>query len=453
MGVVLAAQHLQLPQRVAIKFIRADAARDPNAVERFLREARAAAALSSEHVTRVIDVGTLETGLPYMVMEYLEGTDLARLISERGPMPVVEAVDYILQACQALAEAHAIGIVHRDLKPANLFLNKRRGGPPIVKVLDFGISKFANFDMSQGTNLTASGLIMGSPGYMSPEQVRSAKGVDATSDIWSLGVILYEFLASVPPFPGETIGDTLAKIVTENPKPILEHRPDLPSGLAAAIARCLERNAGARFQSVSELAAALLPFAPGEVSAIAIKRILRLSGRTAADTMTASSERPISPEASDPVRWPTGRPWLRSTVNSAATSKRRLVFSVGAVMVTVGLAALIVLWVTARLAPPRAGSLPAPDTSTFLAPVPSVRTSGTVAPTPAASVGDALLENATTAPADSAVPQRPEAGGWPSARTGRPVRKAPPAKPATNPSGVSPPAVASPKPPNETDVY
>ncbi|HEY3594242.1 MAG TPA: serine/threonine-protein kinase, partial [Polyangiaceae bacterium] len=211
MGVVVAARHVQLGQRVAIKFMRGIAAEDANAVGRFLREARSAVSLSSEHVAKVVDVGTLPDGAPFIVMEYLSGVDLGELVRQYGPMSVPDAVNAILQVCEAIAEAHSLGIIHRDLKPANLFVTRRVDGSPLVKVLDFGISKRSDFDAALGrSTLTPSGYLMGSPAYMSPEQVRNPKAVDARTDVWALGVILYEVITGTAPFAGETVGETLA---------------------------------------------------------------------------------------------------------------------------------------------------------------------------------------------------------------------------------------------------
>ncbi len=260
---VLAARHAQLGHRVAIKFMLGAMAANPNAVARFIREARAAAGLSSEHVARVMDVGTLESGAPYMVMEYLAGVDLGEVLRRDGPMNIETAVGMVLQACDAIAEAHATGIVHRDLKPANLFLTARTDGSPLVKVLDFGVSKTSSgLGPGEDQSLTATGSVMGSPGYMSPEQVRSTKDVDCRADIWSLGVILYELLTGIEPFMGQTLGDTFARIVADDPPPIRDHRKDVPPGLAAIIAGCLERKVNLRIQNVGELASKLLPFGP-----------------------------------------------------------------------------------------------------------------------------------------------------------------------------------------------
>jgi serine/threonine-protein kinase len=350
MGVVIAALHMHLGQRVAIKFMRAEAARDANAVGRFVREARAAAALANEHVTRVLDVGTLENGAPYMVMEYLAGVDLGEVVAREGPLSVPLAVDTVLQACEALAEAHARGIVHRDLKPANLFATSRPDGSRLVKVLDFGISKAIDFARpDSGNSLTASGLVMGSPGYMSPEQIRSSKEVDARTDVWSLGVILYELLAGVSPFAGESMGETLAKIVADDPPSLAQIRHDVPPGLTETIARCLARTVEERIQSVAELAPRLLPFADAEAT-LSVKRILRLAGVSdsgpIAPTQYATAQH-ISERASSP----TERAWLRSGAVPGAPSRGRLWLVLGAAAAVLGTAAFAGVYATRAPSP------------------------------------------------------------------------------------------------------
>jgi serine/threonine-protein kinase len=336
---------------VAIKFIRADAAADEGAVGRFLREARAAASLSNEHVTRVLDIGTLDNGAPYIVMEYLAGVDLGEMLLRDGVLSVPQAVGVVVQACEALAEAHARGIVHRDLKPANLFTTKRSDGSPLIKVLDFGISKATDIGQSAGdVSLTASGMIMGSPAYMSPEQVRSSKAVDARSDIWSLGVILYELLTGVSPFAGTTASETLAKIVADDPAPILELRPDLPAALAATIARCLARKIDSRVQTVADLASRLQPFAEGE-AALTSKRILRLGGISDSGTQTISPSL-LPSQAMGPQVSPTDRPWLRSGAAAAIPYQRRIWLGGAAVATLVGTVMVVVVFTTRGSPPP-----------------------------------------------------------------------------------------------------
>ena len=264
MGVVVAAHHIHLDEKVALKFLLPEALGDSNAVARFAREARNAVKIKSEHVARVFDVGTLETGAPYMVMEYLNGVDLAGWLRQRGPLPFEEAIDFVLQAGEAIAEAHALGIVHRDLKPANLFCIRSADGRPTVKVLDFGISKMTGVSASSPhMSLTKTASLMGSPFYMSPEQMEATRDVDARADIWALGVILHELLTGTVPFDGETVPEVAVKVGTRAPPPLRDFRPDAPEGLQAVIFRCLEKDRQRRYPDVSELAVALLPFGSG----------------------------------------------------------------------------------------------------------------------------------------------------------------------------------------------
>jgi serine/threonine-protein kinase len=264
MGGVVAATHRRLGQRVAIKILYPSSARNPEAVARFLREAQAAAALQSEHVVRILDFGRHGDGLPFMVMEHLQGTNLADLLASRGTLPVDEAIHYLMQASEAVAEAHARGIVHRDIKPANLFLTARADGSPLIKVLDFGISKAEWLLGIAGYNpdLTATADTLGTPMYMSPEQVRSTKSVTVRTDIWALGVVLYEFLAGVPPFWADSLPALSAKIVADPATPLNQRRNDLPAGLDAVVLGCLEKDPDRRPASILELARALSPLAP-----------------------------------------------------------------------------------------------------------------------------------------------------------------------------------------------
>jgi len=274
MGCVVAATHLTLDQTVAIKFLLAKAARNPNNVTRFQREAQSAAKIRSDHVAKVSDIGTLPDGVPYMVMEFLDGEDLADRL-ERGPVQPHECVEWVLQACEALAEAHQAGIVHRDLKPANLFLAKLPDGAARVKVLDFGISKIVAAP-GAGGDLTKTSALMGSPLYMSPEQMMSAKAADARADIWALGCILFEGLTRQPPFIGDTLPEICSKILTSPPSPLETLAPHAPPGLATVVMRCLEKKPEDRYANLGELATALAPLIgdKGSVSAKTIRRVL-----------------------------------------------------------------------------------------------------------------------------------------------------------------------------------
>ncbi|HET6333378.1 MAG TPA: protein kinase [Polyangiales bacterium] len=260
MGVVYAARHLELDQRVAIKFLLPEIAQQGMAAERFRREARAAARIRGEHVCRVLDVGTLR-GIPYMVMEYLDGRDLANELERRGRLPPEEAVGYVLEACDAVAEAHAAGIVHRDIKPANLFLATRSDGSRHVKVLDFGVSK-SLVDSSSGQHaLTVTSSVVGSPLYMSPEQLDSARDVDRRTDIWALGVVLFEFLTGRTPFSGDSIPQLVNSVLHDLPPSFASCEVTAPDGLEVALARALAKVRDQRYGSVAEFVSALAPYA------------------------------------------------------------------------------------------------------------------------------------------------------------------------------------------------
>ncbi|MBX3230980.1 MAG: protein kinase [Labilithrix sp.] len=294
MGVVVAAHHLQLDERVAIKFLLGDAVKRPELVQRFEREARAAVKIKSEHVARVIDVGVLDTGAPYMVMEYLDGVDLAARVHNEGPVPWQQAADFILQACEAIVEAHALGIIHRDLKPANLFVLRRADGLLSIKVLDFGISKSTALSGSGGSDMTQTQSMLGSPFYMSPEQMQSARSVDMRADIYALGVILYQIMMGRVPFEAETLPELVLKIVQEPAPPMRITRPDIPTQLEAVVMRCLEKDRDRRYQHIGELATALLPFAP-ERSRSSAERILRVVQTSGLDSPNhRPSERNLS---------------------------------------------------------------------------------------------------------------------------------------------------------------
>ena len=306
MGIVFSAVHIHLGERVAIKTLRPEMALRPHALARFLREARAAIRLRGEHIVRVFDAGTLDGGTAYIVMELLLGEDLSALV-RGGPLPTETAVEYLLQACIAIAEAHAQGIVHRDLKPANLFLTHRADGSPCLKVLDFGISKTLEPDVpdvhsqtdpssergvpaaAEATagapppagawltqTLTSTRAAIGSPRYMSPEQVASAKRVDARADIWALGAILYELLGGSAAFDADGADALRAAVLEGSPRELVGP----PPGLVAIAMRCLEKDRSRRFPDVGALARALAPYGPrgSKAQASRAERILAGSG-------------------------------------------------------------------------------------------------------------------------------------------------------------------------------
>jgi serine/threonine-protein kinase len=328
MGVVVAATHLQLEQRVALKFLLPAAVGNAEVVARFAREARAAVRIQSEHVARVIDVGTLSTGSPYMVMEFLEGSDLADSVASRGALPVAEAVGCVLQASEAIAEAHALGIVHRDLKPANLFLARKAGRDAIVKVLDFGISKTT--ESGAPSSLTKTSAMLGSPLYMAPEQMTSPKDVDARTDIWALGVILYELLVGAPPFVAETMPELVYLITQRDAERVTKKRADLPEALSDVVARCLQRAPADRYANVAELVAALVPFGPPR-SEVSLDRVSRVLGAP------TSSVAPKALAAPAPMK-ATASTWSSSGGDAASSKRGKLVAAsvLAAVVVIVG---------------------------------------------------------------------------------------------------------------------
>ena len=299
MGVVVAARHIDLDQPVALKFILPHALAGKGNVERFMREARAAVRLKSEHVARVYDVGRDAEDRPFMVLELLEGMDLAKLSKQKGALPVADAVEYVLQACEALVEAHAAGIVHRDLKPQNLFVTRRLNGTPLLKVLDFGIAKAFGPGAVGQMALTDSAAIIGSPLYMAPEQMRSARTAEVRSDIWALGVILYELLGGQLPFDGETVTEVCIRVVNEDPKPLLVLRPALEEPLVAIVMRCLDKEPEGRYHNVSALAAALEPFSRSALQGGPVR-----PWRSFEDTQDSGQRNPFakglaSPDAAD----------------------------------------------------------------------------------------------------------------------------------------------------------
>lgn len=450
MGVVIEAHHLALDERVAIKLLLSDLPQHTDASARFLREARAAVKIKSEHVARVSDVGTLESGTPYMVMEYLAGIDLARRLSQEGPLPIEDAVDAVLQACEAIVEAHKLGIVHRDLKPANLFMSQRPNGLPLIKVLDFGISKMS---VAGVEDITSTATIIGSAPYMSPEQMQQTKSVDHRTDIYALGITLYELVTKRRPFEAAALPQLCGEILTGVPTAVRLHRPEVPEALAAVLEKAYARDRAHRWQSAADFALALAPFAPQRSQAV-LDNIAPLVGRDApkvgempeAATMPIrpedvqqgllSAQRPLAPSvheavsapltggASGPVTTSAGTELLQTGAPEAPKRKLGWIAAVSA-LVLVGIVGALVVVI-------RKGPIDK-RTSASDAPIPSAPE---LTPTPKEPIVEpaATVSATSTASATGAAPQ-----AQPSSTAVKPVAKAPPPVLVTNnPSAPKP---------------
>jgi eukaryotic-like serine/threonine-protein kinase len=405
-GIVVQATHLVLNQRVAIKLLLSTTM--PDAVARFLREAQAAVRLKSEHVARVLDVGELASGAPFMVMEFLEGKDLDDVLQIHGKVPIQDAVGYLLDACEAMAEAHAAGIVHRDLKPANLFLTTTADGGKTIKVLDFGISKDAG-GLEGGDSskkLTQTTAVFGSPLYMPPEQMRSARLAETRSDIWSLGVILYELVTGQPPFDAEMYPDLVFKVTLEPPPPPSSINRNIPPKLEAAILRCLEKDPAKRFPDIGKFAAAIAPFGPAGASASAdrAQRML-ITSRASIPSLEQSSAGGAGAALSR-----TASTWSSGS-RTGARSKTGVV-----VAITLAVGAVAVLGAVALFA--TMGDTP--STGREIAPATEAQTTTTNGPGPAQSPA-AGPTGISVVPGTEAAPQAP-----PPVATVEPPAKTPP---------------------------
>jgi eukaryotic-like serine/threonine-protein kinase len=402
MGVVHAAEHVDLQKPVAIKILRDELTAQVELVERMLTEARTVARLRSEHVAVVIDVGRLENGAPFIVMEYLDGCDLGTHLCESGRLSVEVAVDYVLQACEAVAEAHAAGIVHRDLKPENLFLSARTDGEPIVKVLDFGISR----NMQSGEREPSDGLIAGSPDYMAPESMRLGSPIGPAADIWSIGAVLYELFTGQRPFEGDTVSETCTRVLSSPPVAPRHLEPTIQPALQAVVLRCLRKDPGERFASVVELAKALAPFG-GEGAFDQARRIERVAagGRWSPHTakranVVSFSDLPNSTSAvvSGPAE---------SDTSAAMTPPPRSRWHVPVVAVVIAAAAAAAGFTVVEREPAPS----AVAAAVAVAPAPATATAaGSANDTPAASAkANASVARATASPAP---PPKLEAPRW-----------------------------------------
>lgn len=425
MGVVAEVTHLALDQRIAMKFMLSHLADGGENIERFMREARAASKLRSEHVPKVLDFGTAEHDMPYLAMELLDGKDLAAMIRQPAPIDVTEVCEIGIQACEALSEAHGRGIIHRDIKPANLFVTRRTDGSPCLKVLDFGIAKQLNdAGKLDPQGLTATDAMIGSPYYMSPEQLRSARDVDARSDIWSLGVSLYQALTGKRPYVAENFGALILCIVETVPEHPRALRPDVPEALGNALLKCLQRKPADRHQNMYELASALAPFAPHRCHVL-LDRILancqqngqrisapgtpglpglfEQSSNTPAPTPApapriASADRPSAdPLAGPPHSSKTNEPWTGTHSGKRSNGVGRWIAIIAAAVIGGGVTAIAL----------RGGI----DGSSELAATPPAPSQQAIATTPvevvsaAPSAAPAASESLTAPAASSSVPR------------------------------------------------
>jgi serine/threonine-protein kinase len=424
MGIVFTARDVALDRTVAIKMLLPALAADEDSVVRFRREARAAVRLKSEHSVRIHDVGDHD-GTPFIVMEFLTGEDLGAILDRETRLPAARAVDYVLQALEGIAEAHAVQIVHRDLKPENLFVTRRVGGAPLVKVLDFGLAKARQVD--EISKLTSTSAVMGSPHYMSPEQLRASRDVDHRTDVWALGVTLYQLVTGQLPFNGATVPDLCGNILHQTPPPPHIVWPEVPKGLSRAILRCLEKDAAKRIGNVGELAHEIEPWATGAGAASRVTDVLeetQQAPRTAAVEAVVQAKT-LSDTKTDAVVDSRGRkndgkatPWLWAgsalivlaglTTAAYALSHRR--------------AALVPVTSPSVAAPPIATAQESPPPSATPSSIPS-----------AAAV--ATASTSATAPTVAATPRK---------RPPRPVRPTDTSVSATAPTPPTEPSSPSP---------
>jgi serine/threonine-protein kinase len=451
MGLVVEAQHLVLAARVAIKFLAPELAQNSEAAARFLREARTTFGIRSSHIVSVLDVGHTETGLPFIVMEYLDGEDVSARLLRLGTMSEQEAVEIVQQAAVGVAYAHSLGIIHRDLKPSNLLCTESSGGL-VVKVVDFGISKLTDDSPLGKDSLinTQTATVLGSPLYMAPEQLQSAKHLDEGCDIWALGVILYELLAGRPPFLGKSITEVAINVATQPVPPLGELRPGTSPGVHAVVARCLQKGRPERYLTVNQLIAALRDCAlPASSQGADVGGGVGATGSVAARRDQTSREHgsPLTPhiptltlDAASSPGSSTGSP-VSNTQSPGAFAKGKWT-RLGVGTAALALTALTVTWAAHRFATqveadvtgdgaPVAGGIP--ETGTVTAPVREVEPDR--APPP-------LVEPRTVTPA-------PATASAPAARPASvplPVTPERDVAPMTAPNTPLAPKVAAPVP-------
>lgn len=434
MGQILAARHKTLGSPVAIKLLRATIAADRDAVARFRREALAMAKLRGEHLVRIHDVGQTEHGVPFIVMERLEGQDLDALV-RRGQhrLPPGEVIEYALQACEALAEAHDAGIVHRDLKPRNLFLARSPTGKRSIRVIDFGLAKGHEADSSTGVKLTLPGTIVGTLRYMAPEQL-NGDPVDLRTDVWGLGQCMYRLLTGSAAFPQEGHAELVAAILGGHvPRAPHELCPAVSSGLSAVVMRCLAHERSERFATMRDLADALRTGASSAASSVVSRT--RIVAATATAPGTSAMALPaLAPPASES---PLAPPVMMAEAPSPSSYVPGVLLGLGIAAVILGIGGVLLVrglsLVTSGTAleapalPVPAPSVPVLPTGTLPEPAdtPSPATPTAVRPVPPESADTPLASTPSAEPL-APPPSATELVSAPSSRAPAGERKAPP---------------------------
>ncbi len=298
--------NVRIQRRVAIKVLSASLAENPSVTERFEREAQAATSIDSAHVVSVFDLGALEDGRPYIVMELLEGENLGKRLETVGQLPLTVAVSFAVQALQGLADAHAAGVLHRDIKPDNVVLTRSKRGDEIVKIVDFGISKLhSGVPQPQSVRLTQTNTVLGSPVYMSPEQCRGTREMDHRSDLFSLGVVLFEAITAQLPHTAASFNELLFKIALEDAPDPRTIRADIDEQLAGVMKKALAREPASRFQNATEFRDALVDWA--EMNGIELPGIrTSFSQRIESRTSSSGSYRAVLDVSAETIRPPEG---------------------------------------------------------------------------------------------------------------------------------------------------